>query len=85
MNIVISLHTGGDYMNNSKELDLAKVAKRVYDLIIKSEYSIEYMADELGVSESIIYRWGKTERYPNLKNVFNVSQFFQVPLEVILE
>ena len=71
-------------MNELKELNEVKTAKRVYRLIVESGYSIESIALTLKISERLIYYWGSGERCPNIKHVFGLSQIFNLPMESIL-
>ena len=71
-------------MNELKRLNKTQVAKNAYRLIAGSEYTVEWIALELQISERAIYYWQEGKRTPSMDNIYGLSQLFNVPMESIL-
>lgn len=71
-------------MNEIKRLNKRQVAKNAYRMIAESEYSIEWIALALHISERAIYYWQEGKRTPSMDNIYGLSQLFKVSMESIL-
>ncbi len=80
----IGYRIGGNIMDKIKKLNKAKLMNNVRQMIAESEFSIEWIALSLQISERVIYYWLKGERAPAIEHVYGLSQLFCVPMESIL-
>ena len=82
MSLVIFI--GGDVMNELKKLDEKIVARNVRRMILESGLTREDIADLLDVTPRLVYYWQNGDRMPNIKNIYGLSQLFNVSMESIL-
>lgn len=56
--------------------------ERIKDLSVKNGKSLQQVADELGFSSNLFYRWQKSE--PKAKDVAKVADYFHVSTDYLL-
>ena len=71
-------------MNELKKLDEKIVARNVRRMILESGLTREDIADLLDVTPRLVYYWQNGDRMPNIKNIYGLSQLFNVSMESIL-
>ncbi|MBQ7236006.1 MAG: helix-turn-helix transcriptional regulator [Clostridia bacterium] len=71
-------------MDELKKLDEKIVARNVRRMILESGLTREDIADLLDVTPRLVYYWQNGDRMPNIKNIYGLSQLFNVSMESIL-
>ena len=71
-------------MDELKKLDEKIVARNVRRMILESGLTRENIADLLDVTPRLVYYWQNGDRMPNIKNIYGLSQLFNVSMESIL-
>ena len=72
-------------MSYKIKLDKKQIGQRLYELIEKSEYTRENIAELLNLtSPRVIYDWTNGIKLPCLENFVSLAQLFNVHIEDIL-
>ena len=72
-------------MSYKIKLDKKRIGQRLYELIEKSEYTRENIAELLNLtSPRVIYDWTNRIKLPCLENLVSLAQLYNVHIEDIL-
>lgn len=58
---------------------------KLQTLRISSGFSIQFVADSIGVSRQTIYDWEKGKKIPGSENLKKLSKFFGVSMEEMIQ
>jgi len=72
-------------MGKEKDKDVIDFGEWLKDIRESNNYSTYQLAEEMKVEEKIIRKWERDLEFPNLDEVYRLSEIYQIPSEEIVE
>lgn len=76
----------GKYMGKTKEyINQTEMGKRIREVRIKSQMTVERFAEVLMVSEQAVYKWQRGQSMPDILKLAQISEEFHVSTDYLIK